>query len=387
MIRFACESWSDSGARLLSNAAGLGSGPGRLSGTAPAGKSAAQVRRPADDRAERKHHPSRDGLYVQPTLHGACACGRRRFCAGAEPPPLARRSVHPAVISKGAVANLAMETTFAATFTGNTWASPLYRPNGPGGKGLFFAVTNGNDVFALDETTGATVWTKNIGTAPARAASPAATSRRIGIISTPVIDEKARTHLRGRRHRRHHRHHRPPDPRALGRRRQRARRLAGRRLDHQARAASPFTASPQNQRSALSLVNGILYVAYGGHNGDCGNYRGWVMAVDTARYGGHNGDCGNYRGWVMAIDTANPASRGAFVTGDARRGDLGRGRDGLRRKRRLRGHREQPGGRHHPRRQRGDGAGDRSRRRRSHHDRQRVLSRRAGSRWTARTPT
>ena len=43
-----------------------------------------------------------------------------------------------------------------------------------------------------------------------------------------------------------------------------------------------FMASPQNQRSALSLVNGILYVAYGGHNGDCGNYRGWVVAVDTA---------------------------------------------------------------------------------------------------------
>ena len=60
--------------------------------------------------------------------------------------------------------------------------------------------------------------------------------------------------------------------------------------------STTFTASPQNQRSALSLVNGILYVAYGGHNGDCGNYRGWVMAIDTA----------------------NPTSRGAFVTGGTR---------------------------------------------------------------------
>ena len=32
-----------------------------------------------------------------------------------------------------------------------------------------------------------------------------------------------------------------------------------------------FTPPPQNQRSALSLVNGILYVAYGGHVGDCGD--------------------------------------------------------------------------------------------------------------------
>ena len=41
-----------------------------------------------------------------------------------------------------------------------------------------------------------------------------------------------------------------------------------------------FTPGPQNQRSALSLVNGILYVAYGGHVGDCGPYHGWVVAID-----------------------------------------------------------------------------------------------------------
>src|SRR5262249_44392654 len=43
-----------------------------------------------------------------------------------------------------------------------------------------------------------------------------------------------------------------------------------------------FTPTPQNQRSALSLVNGILYVAYGGHNGDCGTYPGWMVAINTA---------------------------------------------------------------------------------------------------------
>jgi hypothetical protein len=42
-----------------------------------------------------------------------------------------------------------------------------------------------------------------------------------------------------------------------------------------------FMPSPQNQRSALSLVNGIVYVAYGGHVGDCGPYHGWVVAIDT----------------------------------------------------------------------------------------------------------
>jgi hypothetical protein len=42
-----------------------------------------------------------------------------------------------------------------------------------------------------------------------------------------------------------------------------------------------FTAPPQNQRGALSLVNGVLYVPYGGHVGDCGPYHGWVLAIDT----------------------------------------------------------------------------------------------------------
>jgi hypothetical protein len=42
-----------------------------------------------------------------------------------------------------------------------------------------------------------------------------------------------------------------------------------------------FDAGAENQRGALSLVNGILYVPFGGHNGDCGPYHGWVVAIDT----------------------------------------------------------------------------------------------------------
>jgi hypothetical protein len=35
----------------------------------------------------------------------------------------------------------------------------------------------------------------------------------------------------------------------------------------------------QNQRGALLLNLGVLYVPYGGHAGDCGDYHGWVVAV------------------------------------------------------------------------------------------------------------
>lgn len=43
--------------------------------------------------------------------------------------------------------------------------------------------------------------------------------------------------------------------------------------------ATAFTPAPQNQRGGLTLLGGRLYVPYGGHSGDCGNYRGWVVAV------------------------------------------------------------------------------------------------------------
>jgi polyvinyl alcohol dehydrogenase (cytochrome) len=36
------------------------------------------------------------------------------------------------------------------------------------------------------------------------------------------------------------------------------------------------------QRAALALANGRVYVSYGGHDGDCGNYHGWVVGVDES---------------------------------------------------------------------------------------------------------
>jgi len=214
---------------------------------------------------ERNNHASRDGHFLQPTL------------------------------TKAAAATMAIDSGFSASFTGKTWASPLYLENGPGGKGVFIIVTSGNDVFALDETTGATVWTRNIGPAPAQPGVNCGDIRPIGIISTPVIDPQTRTiYVAG----------------AVGN----ANAITGHEIhalnpdDGTERAGWPvnvggmtsggvtFTPMVQNQRSALSLVGGILYVAYGGHNGDCGNYRGWVVAVNVA----------------------DPTKRGVWVTGGTR---------------------------------------------------------------------
>ena len=41
-----------------------------------------------------------------------------------------------------------------------------------------------------------------------------------------------------------------------------------------------FNSLVQEDRGALALVNGIVYVPYSGYGGDCGAYHGWVVGVD-----------------------------------------------------------------------------------------------------------
>src|ERR1044071_6941986 len=40
-----------------------------------------------------------------------------------------------------------------------------------------------------------------------------------------------------------------------------------------------FTSNVQNERGGLAIVNGIVYVAFSGHAGDCGTYHGWVVGI------------------------------------------------------------------------------------------------------------
>jgi hypothetical protein len=197
---------------------------------------------------ERNGNPTRDGHFVQPSL------------------------------TKANAAKMTLDAGFAPALMGNMWASPLFVENGPGGKGVFFAVTNQNNVYALDETTGAVVWMKNVGT-PAGANGPNARCGNIhplGILATPVIDADARTIFLSAA---------VGDATAIQR--------------HEVHALSVdtgeerpgwpvnvsgklgFDPQPHNPRSALSLVKGIVYIAYGGHVGDCGNYHGRVVAIDS----------------------------------------------------------------------------------------------------------
>jgi hypothetical protein len=202
-----------------------------------------------DSVLERNNHASRDGHFVQPSL------------------------------THENIAKFALDSDFRAEFEGNMWASPLYLQGASGEQGLFFAVTTGNDVYALDETTGSTVWTQHLGDSPLMNGVGCGNINPLGILSTPVIDAQARTlfvagAIGTTSIARHELHafaidsgeERPNWPLNVS--------------TLQAGSLS-FNTPPQNQRSALSLVKGVVYVAYGGHIGDCGDYHGWVVGVDS----------------------------------------------------------------------------------------------------------
>jgi hypothetical protein len=223
-------------------------------GTGAAGTTGAAGAPPLDTTQsvyERNKHPSRDGHFIQ------------------------------AQLTKAKAGTMVLDAAFKATFTGAMWASPLYAENGPGGKGAFFAVTTTNDVLALDEATGATLWKTTIGPPPTTTGVPCGNISPLGIISTPVIDPTSRTIYvgsalagGGTAIMRHEVHALSLDD---------GKERAGWPVDVTKVTAGTqkFNAPAQNQRGALALVGSILYVPYGGHNGDCGDYRGWIVAIDT----------------------------------------------------------------------------------------------------------
>jgi hypothetical protein len=225
---------------------------------------------------ERNGSPSRVGHWVQPTL------------------------------TKAAAAKMALDSGFKATFAGSMYASPLYVENGPGGKGVFIAVSTDNTVSALDETTGASVWSKSLGQSPGVNGQGCPLGRDpVGILSTPVIDGKSGTiyvavAVGSQSVERHEIHALSLEDGAS---------KAGWPVNvNNIKAGSvSFNAEYQNQRSALSLVNGIVYVGYGGFVGDCGDYHGWIVAVDAA-------DPTKTGGWATAAKGEAIWAAGGFAS-------------------------------------------------------------------------
>jgi hypothetical protein len=202
-------------------------------------------------------------------------------------PDLMRREtfIQP-MLTKTAAAAMTMDAAFTAgaKFTGGMAASVLYLENGPpmagcpstamgcvattrtAGNGLFFAATNGGIVYALDETSGAIVWKATV------------MGGGDGIRGTPVIDPATRTlYVTNGGGGQHLVHALSADD---GTERQGwPVKLTNTTLTINGTA---FNSVDENEHGAMMFANGIVYVPFGGHYGDGGNYHGWVVAIQAS---------------------------------------------------------------------------------------------------------
>src|SRR6266446_6241140 len=109
------------------------------------------------------NNPSRDGVYID---------------AGFTP---------------SAAAGLTRDLNFDGTISGNVYAQPLYIEGGTNGP-MIIAVTESNNVYALNATTGTVIWQQNVGTPAPTGACPGNISPN-GITGTPVVDPASRSHF------------------------------------------------------------------------------------------------------------------------------------------------------------------------------------------------
>ena len=106
------------------------------------------------------NNPSRDGVYIDPAF------------------------------TPSAAANLTRDLNFNGAISGNVYAQPLYIEGGPNGP-MVIAVTESNNVYALNATTGLPIWSRtDIG--PPVPTTPCGGFNPTGITGTPVVDLASR---------------------------------------------------------------------------------------------------------------------------------------------------------------------------------------------------
>ncbi len=203
---------------------------------------------------EHHNHDTRDGLYIDPAFTVAAAAALKR------------------------------DTNFNGTISGNVYAQPLYIEGGPGGRAMVIAVTESNNVYALDAADGSVIWQRNVGAPVPMADLPCGNIDPLGITGTPVVDLPSRTLFLdamttpdGGTTKRHLIYALNVDTGTTN---------SGWPVDVNATAKSGstvFTSATQGQRSALAIVGTNVYVPYGGLAGDCGTYYGWVVGVPLSQ--------------------------------------------------------------------------------------------------------
>ena len=139
-------------------------------------------------------------------------------------------------------------------------------------NGMVYAATLQGTVYAIDQSTGAIAWSKNVGT-PTTWSGQCGNINPLGISGTPAIDTAANRiyvtenlaadnawHVFAVDLSTHNVVMDSTIPSSLG---------------------TGLDWTIEQDRGALALANGYVYVPFGGRIGDCGAYHGWIVAVPT----------------------------------------------------------------------------------------------------------
>jgi outer membrane protein assembly factor BamB len=94
--------------------------------------------------------------------------------------------------TQSAAANLTRDLTFDGAIVGNVHAQPLYIDKGPGGRPMIVAVTESNNVYALDALDGSIIWERNMGEPVSMDDLICSDFDPMGIIGTPIVDIASR---------------------------------------------------------------------------------------------------------------------------------------------------------------------------------------------------
>ena len=142
---------------------------------------------------------------------------------------------------------------------------------------MIIAVTASNNIYALNASTGAVIWQRTDIGPPVTSGLPCGNVSPVGTIGTPVVDLASRSlffdALIDGVTKKHFIYSLNVDTGATN---------PGWPVDVNATAMYNgilFSSLVQEDRGALALVNGIVYVPYSGYFGDCGSYHGWVVGV------------------------------------------------------------------------------------------------------------
>jgi hypothetical protein len=181
-----------------------------------------------------------------------------------------------AAFTSSAAANLTRDLNFNGTISGAVYSQPLYIEGGPSGP-MIIAVTEQDNVYALDATTGLPIWSRTDLGSPVPT-TPCGGFNPTGITGTPVVDLASRRlffdALINGSPEKHFLYSLDVDTGST---------TPGWPVDLDATASYGtlnFDSHYQEERGGLALVNGIVYVSFSGYVGDCGTYHGWVVGID-----------------------------------------------------------------------------------------------------------